>query len=101
VQEPVTSHVAGGFRDRQMQLRATCKTWDYIQDEVFVPPLPQFLPELRQGITTAIVHITRETAQSEERLILSSRHLPCDSRHACRVSVSCVQNSESFSVDWC
>jgi hypothetical protein len=32
---------------------------------------------------------------------LSSRHLPCDSRSTYRVSVSCVQNFESFSIDWC
>jgi hypothetical protein len=32
---------------------------------------------------------------------LSSRHLPCDSRSTYRVSVRCVQNFESFSIDWC
>jgi hypothetical protein len=32
---------------------------------------------------------------------LLSRHLPCDSRSTYRVSVRCVQNFESFFIDWC
>jgi hypothetical protein len=41
------------------------------------------------------------SAQSLGRAGLSSRHLPCDSRSTYRVSVRCVQNFESFSIDWC
>jgi hypothetical protein len=52
-------------------------------------------------ITTTIASITRDTAQSLGRVGLSSRHLSCDSRSTYRVSVRCVQNFESFSIDWC
>jgi hypothetical protein len=52
-------------------------------------------------ITTAIASITRDTAQSLGRVGSSSRHVPCASRSTYRVSVRCVQNFESFSIDWC
>jgi hypothetical protein len=38
---------------------------------------------------------------SLRRVGLSSRHLLCDSRSTYRVTVGCVQNFESFSIDWC
>jgi hypothetical protein len=41
------------------------------------------------------------SAQSLGRAGLSSRHLPCDSRSTYRISVRCLQNFESFSIDWC
>jgi hypothetical protein len=75
--------------------------WGYIKDKVFVPCIPQSLPELRQWITSVMASITRDTAQSLGRVGLSSRHLSCDSRRTYRVSVRCVQNFESFSIDWC
>jgi hypothetical protein len=78
--------------------------WGNIKDEVFVPPLPQSLQELRQRITTAIASITRDTLHKVWGWIgvgLSSRHLPCDSWGTCRFAVRCVQNFESFSIDWC
>jgi hypothetical protein len=59
------------------------------------------LPELRQRIKTATAFISRDTEQSLGRVGLSSRHLPYDSRSTYRVSVRCVQNFESFSIDWC
>jgi hypothetical protein len=71
--------------------------WGHIRDKVFVPPLPQSLPELRQQITTAIAPITRDTAQSLGWV----GHVPCDSRSTYQVSVRCVQNFESFSIIWC
>jgi hypothetical protein len=46
-------------------------------------------------------HHQRHSAQNLGRVWLSSRHLPCDSRSTYRVSVRCVQNFESFSIDWC
>jgi hypothetical protein len=46
-------------------------------------------------------HHQRHSAQSLGRAGLSSRHLPCDSRSTYRVSVRCIQNFESFSIDWC
>jgi hypothetical protein len=75
--------------------------WGYIKYKVFVPPLQRSLPDLRQRITSAIASTTRDTAQSLRRVGLSSRHLPCDSWSTDRVSVRCVQNFESFSIDWC
>jgi hypothetical protein len=60
-----------------------------------------FTPGTRQRISTAIASITRDTAQSLGRFGLSSRHLPCDSRSTYWVSVRCVQNFESFCIDWC
>jgi hypothetical protein len=44
---------------------------------------------------------TGHFAQSLGRVGLSSQHLPCDSRSTCRVSVRCLRNFESFSIDWC
>jgi hypothetical protein len=46
------------------------------------------------------IHHYGDTAQSLGRVGLSSRHLPCDSRSTYRVSVRCVRNFESFSIDW-
>jgi hypothetical protein len=46
-------------------------------------------------------HHQGHSAQSLGRVGLSSRHLPCDSRSTYRVSVRCVQNFESSSIDWC
>jgi hypothetical protein len=46
-------------------------------------------------------HHCGHTAQSLGRVGLSSQHLPCDSPSTYRVSVRCVQNFESFSIDWC
>jgi hypothetical protein len=74
--------------------------WGYTKDKVFVPLLPRSLPELRLRITTAIVSITRDTAQSLGRVGLSSRHLPCDSQSTYPISARC-KNFERFSIDWC
>jgi hypothetical protein len=46
-------------------------------------------------------HHQGHSAQSLGRVGLSSQHLPCDSRSTYRVSVRCVQNFESFPIDWC
>jgi hypothetical protein len=74
--------------------------WGYTKGKVFVLPLPRSLPDSRQRITTAISSITRDTAQSLGRVGLSSRHLPCDSRSTYRISVRCIQNFVSFSIEW-
>ena len=34
--------------------------WGFVKDDVYVPPLPKTLPELRQGINTVIGNVTQD-----------------------------------------
>ena len=38
--------------------------WGYVKDQVFVPPLPTSIPELKVRIRTAILTITADTLQT-------------------------------------
>jgi len=38
--------------------------WDYVKDEVYVPPLPASIPELKVCISTAIETITADMLQT-------------------------------------
>jgi len=38
--------------------------WDYIKDQVYVPPLPASIPELKVRIRTAIETITTDMLQT-------------------------------------
>ena len=38
--------------------------WDYVKDEVYVPPLPASIPELKVRIRTAIETITADMLQT-------------------------------------
>ena len=34
--------------------------WDFVKDNIYVPPLPKTLPELRERINTAIGNVTQD-----------------------------------------
>ena len=38
--------------------------WGYVKDQVYVPPLPASIPELKVGIRTAIETITADMLQT-------------------------------------
>jgi hypothetical protein len=73
----------------------------YIKDKVFVSPLPRYLPQLRQRITTATASITRDTLHKVLDELDYSLNICRVTRRAHVESVRCVQSFESFSNDWC
>jgi hypothetical protein len=100
VQEPITSCGADDRRDRQTQLRAT-SCGEHKRQSVCLASAAIFARVEAANHNCHSFHNSGHSAQSLGRVGLSSRHLPCDSRNTYRVSVRCVQNLESFSIDWC
>ena len=48
----------------QMQPPCDLFLWGYVKDQVYVPPLPASIPELKVRIRTAIVTITADMLQT-------------------------------------
>ena len=48
----------------QMQPQCDFFPWGYVKDEVYVPPLPASIPELKVRIRTAIGKITADMLQT-------------------------------------